>query len=48
MLRKNDGTQQGSIGIKFDTVVRNTYTWTTYLNNENPQDRNIDRVAMER
>lgn len=26
MLRKNDGSLQGSVGIEFDTVVRNTHT----------------------
>lgn len=50
MLRKNDGSLQGSVGIEFDTVVRNTHTWTTYLNNKSTQkDRSAGiRVAMER
>lgn len=49
MLRKNDGPLQGSVGIEFDTIVRNSYTWTAYLNKKNSQDRNIDfKVAMER
>lgn len=49
MLRKNDGPLQGSVGIDFDTIVRNSYTWTAYLNKKNSQDRNIDfKVAMER